>query len=90
MSTLLVLGIKKNCFFFNVILRIIECFENHSPKMYFNSCVEGSISEGLFDTAHETTSAQAVGTIKLQLPTYNSFLTGETQGGACECLMLVI
>ena len=58
--------------------------------MYFNSCVEGSTSEGLFDTAHETTSAQTVGTIKLQLSTYNSFLTGETQGDACECLMLVM
>ena len=29
-------------------------------------------------------------TLKLQLYTYNSFFTGETQEDACECLMLLI
>ena len=58
--------------------------------MYFNNCVEGNISECLFDTAHKTPSAQKVETLKLQLSTYNSFFTCETQEGACECLMLLI
>ena len=42
--------------------------------MYFNNCVEGKISECLFDIAHKTHSAQEVETLKLQLSTYNSFL----------------
>ena len=42
--------------------------------MYFNNCVEGKISECLFDTAHKKPSAKEVETLKLQLSTYNSFL----------------
>ena len=41
--------------------------------MYFNNCIEGKLSECLFDTAHKTPSAQEVETLKLQLSTYNSF-----------------
>ena len=81
----------KNHCFVNVILQIIySVFEDHSPKMYFNNCVEGRISECLFETAPKAPSAQEVKTLKLQLSTYNSFFTGETQDGACECLMLLI
>ena len=58
--------------------------------MYINNCVEGKISECLFDTAHKTPSAQEVKTLKVQLSTYNSFCTGETHEEACECLMLLI
>ena len=58
--------------------------------MYFNNCVEGKNSECLFDTAHKTPRAQEVEILKLQLSTYNSFFTGETQEDACECLMLLI
>ena len=57
--------------------------------MYFHNCVEGKISECLFDTAHKTPSAQELETQKLQLSPYNSFFTGETQEDACECLMLL-
>ena len=52
------------------------------PKVKFPKC--------LFDTAHKTQSAHEVETLKLQLSTYNSFLTGEIQEDACECLMLLI
>ena len=45
--------------------------------MYFNNCVEGKISECLFDTAHKTHSAQEVETLKLQLATYNSFFISD-------------
>ena len=55
--------------------------------MYLNNCVEGKISECLFDTAHKTPCAQEVEALKLQLSTYNSFFTGETQEDPCECLM---
>ena len=58
--------------------------------MYMNNCVEGKVSECLFDTAHKTPSAQEVETLKLQLSTYNSFLTGEIQEYVCECLLLLI
>ena len=58
--------------------------------MYINNYVEGKISECLFDTAYKTPSAQEVETLKLQLSTYNSFFTGETQEDASECLMLLI
>ena len=58
--------------------------------MYFHNCVEGKISECLFDTAHKTHSAQDVETQKLQLSTYNSFFAGETHEDACECLILLI
>ena len=58
--------------------------------MYFNKCVEGKISECLFETAHKTPSAQEVEELKLQLSTYNSFFTGKTQGDACECIMLLM
>ena len=58
--------------------------------MYFNYCVEGKISECLFDAAHKIPYAQEVETLKLELSTYNSFFTGETQEDACECLMLLI
>ena len=58
--------------------------------MYLNNCVEGKISEFLFDTAHKTPSAQEVETLKLQLSSYNSYFTGEIQEGACEWLMLLI
>ena len=51
--------------------------------MYFNNCVKRKISECLFDTSHKTPSAQEVETLKLQLSTYNSYFTGETQGDAC-------
>ena len=59
-------------------------------NVHINNCVEGKISECIFDTAHKTPSAQEVGTLKLQLSTYNSFFTGEIQQDACECLMLLI
>ena len=52
--------------------------------------MEGKISECLFGTAHKTHSAQEVETLKLQLSTYNSFFTGETQEDGCECLVLLI
>ena len=58
--------------------------------MYFNNCVECKFSECLFDTVHKTHSAQEVETLNLQLSTYNSFFTGETQEDACECPMLLI
>ena len=58
--------------------------------MYFNGCVEGKISECLFDTAHKTASTQDVEALKLQLSPYNSFFTGGTQKGTWECLMLLI
>ena len=45
--------------------------------MYINNCVEGKISECLFDTAHKTRRAQEVETLKVQLSTYNSFLLME-------------
>ena len=41
--------------------------------MYINNCVEGKISECLFDTARKTPSAQEVETLKLQSSTYNIF-----------------
>ena len=46
-----------------------------------NNCVEGKISDWLFNTAHKTPSAQEA---------ENSFFTGEIQEDACECLMLLI
>ena len=58
--------------------------------MFINNCVEGKISECLFDTAYKTPSAQEVETLKLQLSPYNSFFTGEIQEDACEYLMLLI
>ena len=58
--------------------------------MYFNNCVEGKISKCLLATAHKTPSAHDVETPKLQLSTYISYFTGETQEDACECLMLLI
>ena len=81
----------KNHCFVNVILQMIHSvLRTTHQKMYFKNCVEGKISECLFDTAHKTPSAQEVETLKLQLSTYNNFFTGETQEGACECLMLLI
>ena len=41
--------------------------------MYINNCVEGKISECLFDTAHKTPGAQEVETVNSQLSTYNRF-----------------
>ena len=58
--------------------------------MYINNCVEGKISECLFDTAHKTPNEQEVETLKLQLFTHNSFFTGEIQEDARECLILLI
>ena len=58
--------------------------------MYINNCVEGKISECLFDTAHKTPNAQEVETLKLQLFTHNSFFTDEIQEDARECLILLI
>ena len=86
-------GIKnpKNHCFINVILQIIHSvLRSTHQKIYINNCVEGKLSECLFDTAHKTPSAQEVETLKLQLSTYNSFFTGEIQEGACEGLMLLI
>ena len=86
-------GIKnpKNHCFINVILQIIySVWRSTQQKTHINNCVGGKISECLFDTAHKTTSAQEVETLKLQLSTYNSFFTGEIQEDACECLMLLI
>ena len=91
MSTLSVLWILKKHCFVNVILQIIySVLRTTHQKMYFNNCVEGKISECLFDTAHKTPSAQEAETLKLQLSTCNSYFTGETQEDACECLMLLI
>ena len=65
----------KNHCFVNVILQIIYSVLRYThQKMYINNCVEGKISECLFDTAHKTPCAQGVETLKLQLSTYNSFL----------------
>ena len=86
-------GIKnpKNHCFINVILQFIySVLRSTQQKIYINNCVEGKISECLFDTAHKTPSAQEVETLKLQLSTYNSFFTGEIQEDACECLVLLI
>ena len=58
--------------------------------MFISNCVEGKISECLFDTAHKTPGAQEVETLKIQLSTYNSFFTTEIQEDARECLMLLI
>ena len=69
---------------------IIVFWDPLTKKNYINNCVEGKISECLFDTAHKTPSAQVVETLKLQLFTYNSFFTGKIQEDACECLMLLI
>ena len=81
----------KNHCFVNVILQIIySVLRTTHQKMYFNNCVEGKISECLFDTAHKTPTVLQVETLKLQLSTYNSFFIGETQEDACECLMLLI
>ena len=90
MPTLLVLGILKT-----TVLSVLFCilsivFDNHSLKMFFNNCVEGEISECLFNTAHKTPCAQKVEILKLLLSTYNSFFTGEALDDACECLMLLI
>ena len=91
MSTLLVLRILKT-----TVLSMLFCnlsivfLRSTQQKIHINNCVEGKISECLFDTAHETPSAQEVETLKLQLSTYNSFFTGEIQEDACECLMLLI
>ena len=86
-------GIKnpKNHCFINVILQFIYSVSRSTQqKIHINNCVEGKISECIFDTAHKTPSAQEVETLKLQLSTYNSFFTGEIQEDACECLMLLI
>ena len=86
-------GIKnpKNHCFANVILQIIySVLRTTHQKIYINKCVEGKISECLFDTAHKTPSAQEVETLKLQLSTHNSFFTGEIQEDTCECPMLLI
>ena len=86
-------GIKnpKNHCFINVILQFIySVLRSTQQKIHINNCVEGKISECLFDTAHKTPSAQEVESLKLQLSTYNSFFTGEIQEDACECLMLLI
>ena len=86
-------GIKnpKNHCFINVILQFIYIVLRFTQqKIHINNCVEGKISECLFDTAHKTPSAQEVETLKLQLSTYNSFFTGEIQEDACECHMLLI
>ena len=69
-------GIKnpKNHCFINVILQFIySVLRSTQQKIHINNCVEGKISECLFDTAHKTPSAQEVETLKLQLSTYNSF-----------------
>ena len=81
---------KKTLFFQCYFANYLQCFENHSPKMYFDNCVEGKISECLFDTAHKTPSAQEVEALNLQLSTYNSFFSRETQEDACKCLMLLM
>ena len=86
-------GIKnlKNHCFINAILQIIySVLRSTQHKIHINNCVEGKISECLFDTAHKTPSAQEVETLNLQLSTYNSFFTGEIQEDACESLMLLI
>ena len=69
-------GIKnpKNHCFINVILQIVySVLRSIQQKIHINNCVEGKISECIFDTAHKTPSAQEVETLKLQLSTYNSF-----------------
>ena len=70
---------KNHCFVIVILQIIYSILRTTHQKMYFNNCVEGKISECLFDTAHKTPSAQEVETLKLQLSTYNSFFTGETQ-----------
>ena len=72
-----------------LFFKLFLVFWDPLTKKYINNCVEGNISECLFDTAHKTPSAQEVETLKLQLSTYNSFFTGEIQEDACECLMLL-
>ena len=70
-------GIKipKNHCFINVILQYIySVLRSTQQKIHINNCVDGKISECLFDTAHKTPSAQEVETLKLQLSTYNNFL----------------
>ena len=75
----------------NVILQIVySVLRTTHHKMYNNNCVEGKISDCLFDTTHKTPSAQEAETLKLLLSSYNSFFTGETQEDACKCLMLLI
>ena len=69
-------GIKnpKNHCFFNAILQIIySVLRSTHQQIYINNCVEGKISECLFDTAHKTPSAQEVETLKLQLYTDTNF-----------------
>ena len=90
MSIILVLGILKITVFSTLFYKCLSVFDNHSPKTFFNNCVDGKIWECLFDTTQKTPSTQEVETLKLQLSTYNSFFTGETQEDACECLMLLI
>ena len=90
MSTLLVLRILKTSFI-NVISQIIySVLRSTHRKMFISNCVEGKISECLFDTAHKTPGAQEVETLKIQLSTYTSFFTTEIQEDARECLMLPI
>ena len=69
-------GIKnpKNHCFVNVIKQIINSvLRTTHQNMYFNNCVEGKISECLFDTADKTPSAKEVETLKLQQSAYHSF-----------------
>ena len=54
-----------NLFIGPLILQFI--YRSTQQKIHINNCVEGKISECLFDTAHKTPSAQEVETLKLQL-----------------------
>ena len=81
---------KYHCFV-NAILQIIySVLRSTRQTIYINNCVEGKISEFLFDTAHKIPSAQEMEILKLQLSTYNNFFSGEMQEDAHQCLKLLI
>ena len=63
----------ENHCYVNVILQIIySVLRTTHQKIYMNNCVEGKISECLFDTEHKTSGTQEA--LKLQLSTCNGFL----------------
>ena len=51
--------------------KLFSLLRSTQQSVHINNCVEGKISECIFDTAHKTSSVQDVETLKLQLSAYN-------------------
>ena len=73
----------------SVIQTLLPILITIRHEFQFISCMEGSLSNVLFGTAHSASNSTDVDVIKFRLVQYDTFYKGQIQQDVSECLMML-